>query len=197
MNEGKIQTFLKENQTRESLNFWQTWKKVVFAPAEFFKNIKESEEYALPPFKFIFFYLLFASLIGLPFFMLESLPKLKINIIGGILIYFPLAIILGFIIILFQTLIVHLFFKLFRGAGNLKSTFKVVTYGISPAIIGSIPLLGIIGVIYSLIIMTKGGKRLHEINAIYSFLAIIMPVIISIAIGIALGISLLWRGGTS
>lgn len=171
-----------------------TIKKALLSPVRFFSHM-EFNGYSKP----LVYYLLLSELQAIFVFLWEMLgffPGLqqKDQVIGGliglsamglgsllILILYPILLTLMlFLVAAFN----HLFLSIFR-AGNkgLEGTFRAVSYGSSPLILGIIPGIGqIIGAIWSMIITIIAYKNIHQTSYLRVILALLItPFIIGLA----------------
>ncbi len=73
----------------------------------------------------------------------------------------------------------HLWVYLLGGRNGVGETIKAVMYGATPGcIFGWIPLLGIIGVIWSIIVVIIGIRQLHDLSTGKAALAVVLAVLI-------------------
>ncbi len=78
--------------------------------------------------------------------------------------------------------------KAMKGSGNYVSTYNVVAYSTVPGVIFSIiPLIGLLGSIYSIILMVFGFSEYHKISKGKASVAAIVPsaVIFILVLGLA------------
>lgn len=106
---------------------------------------------------------------------------------GGTFILIPVMFILIFVIgiigIFIGAAIVHLGVLLVGGNQGYHQTVKSLIYGGTPGyIFGWIPFIGIIGSIWSLILIIFGVKELHDISTGRAVIAVLLPIIIIAAI---------------
>jgi len=81
----------------------------------------------------------------------------------------------------------HLILKLMGGQGRYFDTYNVYTYSAIPAmLIAMLPIIGIIGFVYSIIIMIFGFKEYHNVSTGKAVTAAILPLLIFIGLFIAL-----------
>lgn len=77
----------------------------------------------------------------------------------------------------------HLFVYLFGGRKGYLQTLKAFAYGQTPALlIGWIPLIGIIGAIWSIVLWIIGVRELHEISTGKAAAAVIVAGVIIIVL---------------
>jgi len=177
---------------------FHTIKTIMFSPADFFAHMKLTG-YAKP----LIFYLLLAELQAVANFiwqMMGLMPRIAsqgyavpgIGIVGLgsalILILYPVLLtILLFIIVGFN----HLFLLLVRsGQSGFQGTFRAVTYGSAPMILGIIPFIGpLLGTIWAMVLTVIGYKNIHQTGYARVFIAMLLPIILALVLGIILRFS--------
>jgi len=94
-------------------------------------------------------------------------------------------------------IILHIFVFIVGGRNGAQQTIKAVIYGYTPnLLIGWIPVVGAIGMLWSLVLEIVGIREYHEISTVKAILAVILPVIILAIIAVVLlGAFLLSMGG--
>ena len=130
------------------------------------------------------------AMAGLNAFMLPGIPGMPkpspaIVLIGGI--------VGGLIGTLIVSLWLHLWVFVMGGRKGLEMTIKSVLYSSTPSLLlGWIPLVSVIGAIWSLILGIYGIRELHEISTGRAIAAMIIAVVIPAIIFIlALGFFLI------
>ncbi len=84
-------------------------------------------------------------------------------------------------------LLIHVFVLLFAGDKDPVQTIKANMYAAAPfLILGWIPYISIIGLIWSLILLILGLSEIHEITLGKAILAVIIPIILGLIL-VALG----------
>ena len=187
----------------EEIGYFSKLKAILFKPSEFFNSIK-SEENINEAFKFLAFNLLITGLISAIFlsagflFMSLTSPLTLTNALPFqsllafstpmllliLLVTIPLLLeILIIPFIFLNSLLLHLFVKLFKGEGEFVDTFNIGAYATAlflPGIIlGLIPIIGSLVVfIWQIIILILGISILHNISKLRSFLVLITPSIV-------------------
>jgi hypothetical protein len=121
------------------------------------------------------------SLIGI-----AVVPWLATGAQGGVVAFFTsmISTIIGGIIGLFVIgLILHVFVLLVGGGKGAGQTLKAYMYGSTPnLLIGWIPIIGILGAIYMIVLWVIGIRELHQISTTRAILAVVIPVLIAIVI---------------
>ncbi|MEM5878184.1 MAG: Yip1 family protein [candidate division WOR-3 bacterium] len=122
------------------------------------------------------------------FFALVSL----VNLVGNFILSFILPeaytitqIISGYIgsliLIFVLALVFHLFLKMFGGKASYEATFRAYAYAMTPTLLfGWIPFFGVLALLYTIYLVTKGFSIVHEIGMGAAFFAFILPIVILI-----------------
>ncbi len=98
----------------------------------------------------------------------------------GYLVGTFVGLIIGLVI---ATIILHIFVYICGGRKGLGQTLKAVIYSYTPvAIIGWIPFIGIISIIWSFILEILAIREFHEISTTRAALAVIIPMVLMIII---------------
>lgn len=164
------------------------WKNLIWIPEARFDELTKDKGY-----KESFYYLLVCFAIAFPivctgtiFFMGEQYATMNIfekisTAIISTLLYVVLAVPATYIGIM----ICHLLLKLLGGDADLIKTAQIFIYGQTPStVLGSIPYLGWIFSLISLVCVVLGSKRIHKISLLRAVIAIvIIPLIVTMTIG--------------
>lgn len=170
-------------QERKKIGFfealWQTIKKVLFKPAEFFERLEISDTYLEP---LSFYFIVFTVSIVISALLEGLLAKaLSLRLLLVMLITLPATALLA--IYIFSGA-VHLLVRLFKGEGDFKATFNVICYGSSASVFFVIPFIGhFIGGIWWVVVGLIGLKRMHKIDTLafafsYLFLNVLMVLLL-------------------
>lgn len=90
-----------------------------------------------------------------------------------------MAIVVGFIFTFIFAAWLHLWVSLFGGRKGIMQTFKTIMYGNTPhLLLGWIPFIGIIFILWSLVLGIFGIRELQEISTVKAILIIAIAVII-------------------
>ncbi len=93
------------------------------------------------------------------------------------------AIVGGIIGIFIGGLWLHLWVYVVGGRNGVTQTIKALTYGMTPSLLlGWIPVVGIIAMIWALIVAIIGIRQLHELSTGKAALAVIIAIIIPVII---------------
>ncbi len=131
--------------------------------------------------------LLFALAFGTMFGQLRTMIGASAGAAGAI-VFFVILFIFQIIGVFISGAIFHIFVFLVGGRKGLTQTIKAVIYGSTPGLlIGWIPLIGIIGGLWSLVLEVLGIRQLHEMTTGRAVLAVvIMLVILGIVVTVLL-----------
>ena len=102
-----------------------------------------------------------------------------------------------FVAVFVDSLVTHLFVWILGGNAGYKQTLKSYLYSSTPALLlGWIPWINIIAMIWSFILNIVGISKLQKISKARAFLAIVLPVIIAAIFVLVLvtfvGIAYIW-----
>jgi hypothetical protein len=126
----------------------------------------------------------------------EILPSFTLGLFGARIIHIILNSIIGFImnitfifvLILFWALIVHIVAYIF-GCRGYKKTLTALIIGLTPSmVLGPIPFIGFIAVLYSLILEIVGLSKLHKISNFKSLVILLLPGFILLLFVAGLGV---------
>ncbi|MCW3133001.1 MAG: YIP1 family protein [Methanophagales archaeon] len=93
----------------------------------------------------------------------------------------------GIIGVFIDGLWLHIWVYLVGGRNGVGQTIKALMYGATPSyLLGWIPIVGIIGVIWALIVGTIGVRQLHELSTGKAVLAVIIAIAIPLIIYVAI-----------
>jgi hypothetical protein len=105
----------------------------------------------------------------------------------GIVIIAIMMIIAALVILFIGAAWLHLWVYLFGGRKGFRETLKALAFGETPALLlGWIPLLGILALIWSLVLTFLGVRELHEISTGRALGAVILAVMIPLLILVVL-----------
>ncbi len=100
---------------------------------------------------------------------------------------FVCALVGGIIGVFIDGLWLHIWVYLVGGRNGVGQTIKALMYGATPSyLLGWIPIVGIIGVIWALIVGTIGVRQLHELSTGKAVLAVIIAIAIPLIIYVAI-----------
>ena len=105
----------------------------------------------------------------------------------GIVIFAILMIFVTLLALFIGAAWLHLWVYILGGRKGYLETLKAIAYGDTPSLLlGWIPVIGIIGGIWSLILLILGIRELHEISTGRAALALILAIVVLMIIIIAL-----------
>ena len=112
---------------------------------------------------------------------------------AGIVFVFIALYLLLLIISFIGVAIIHIFAILLKCNGKYRDTYKAVMYGLTPQmLLGWIPIVSLITILYSLYLQIKGMSILHDVSMGRAFVVIIAPGIVILAIIIIIAAFLLF-----
>jgi len=105
----------------------------------------------------------------------------------GIIVFAILMIFVTLLALFIGAAWLHLWVYILGGRKGYTQTLKAIAYGDTPSLLlGWIPIIGIIGGIWSLILWILGIRELHEISTGRAALALILAIVVLLIIIIAL-----------
>jgi len=97
------------------------------------------------------------------------------------LIFYPIMFGIGIVATFVYAGIVHLIIKMFHGKGNFVDTYNACAYSSIPAsIISIVPFIGFLGIIYSIVLMSLGLSKYHEISKGKAAVSACIPILLFI-----------------
>jgi len=161
-------------------------KGFLFNPTDTFNAVRAED--LGEAFKYFLILLLIFSILFS--FIMGTIMSLPLGIGGGgflALISFILIFIEGFTAIIIGSLWIHIWVYLVGGRKGLTQTMKAVMYSCTPAfVLGWIPLINIVGGIWTIIVEIIGIRQLHEISTGRAILAWLISILIPGIIAILL-----------
>ncbi len=170
-----------------SLPFIETFKGMITSPGEM---IRKSSSGTLGD--SIIYFLIVIFIYSVLTMIIEQFvgPILPIPFSPGadlvMIISFIIAlVILGTISLLIVGAIVHICAKIVGGTGDYTATVRAFALSETPsAVIGWIPLIGLLAGIWGFILMIMGIRDYHEISTIRAVIAVLLPVIVLIILAV-------------
>ncbi|MCK9592716.1 MAG: YIP1 family protein [Methanoregula sp.] len=162
-------------------------KGFVLSPSETFRKVKDTD-YGGTLLYFLILVLVY-TVLSIPV-MLVTLPPTwftgMFGMIGigtlagfGIILIAVLMIIAALVFLFIGAAWLHIWVFLFGGRKGYRETLKALAFGETPALLlGWIPLVGILAVIWSLVLAVLGVRELHGISTARAMGAVIIAVII-------------------
>ena len=163
-------------------NFVETTKELLLNPVEKLKTLRDER------LEDAFVYLIALIVI------LSVLSAVVTALIGGmalgitVLLFGLIGSIVGSIIgTLIGSVILHIFVYILGGRNGIGQTVKAVIYSFVPtAVLGWIPLLGIIGLIWSFVLEILAIRELQDMSTARAAIAVILPLVILIVLAVIL-----------
>ena len=151
----------REFEVRSNIEEFPTvWQRVVTDPLGFFAEMPETGGLGQPA--------LFLALCA----AINALGHLLFVVgIGGMIGVFVWQLVAAFITAGVSVLIAQ---NLFGGRAGFEPTFRVVAYAWAPLVIGWVPIIGRIALIYSAYLMIRGLERVQGIDAARSVLTVVL-----------------------
>ena len=189
------------------MGFFKTWKTVILDPKVFFSKLPNKMGLREPSIFYLklqtISWLLVAIVMG--FWLIPSGGfSLVSSLFGGVGILVGLLLgILTVVVMIFLSWgmmfvgagVIHLFVRAFGGIKEYKETFKAMAYGSAPGVLSSIPLLGWLASIYSVILQVIGLSERQKLSLSRSVAAVLVPTVLFWAI--FLGLAILFFGWIS
>jgi hypothetical protein len=126
---------------------------------------------------------------GVPQEILDFIrPQFDISVIPFLIMSIFACSIAHTIMSLISAALTHIVARLLSGKGDYASTYKAIAYGGTPSgILGWIPVLGLLSVLWSLYLEIRGVSKLHGLNMPRSALAtLLLPTIAILIFGFVL-----------
>lgn len=166
----------------------QKFKDITLNPIETFQKLRDEPLSTA----FVYFlviiaiYSVLSGIIGMVFVGLFSamMPGMTPGLIAETSLLMGIfSIVFGFIGaiigLIVGSLILHLFVYILGGRKGLEQTIKAAIYSCTPlALIGWIPVVSIIAMIWSLVLEALAVRELHEISTARAVLAVLIPLIL-------------------
>ena len=118
---------------------------------------------------------------------MPTYPGIPVGIAVPVIV-FLMALAGGFILTLIFAAWLHLWVYLLGGRKGIMQTFKAIIYGHTPRLLlGWIPFIGFIFMLWSLVLGVLGIRELQEISTGKAILAVVIAIIIPLIIVILIG----------
>ena len=162
--------------------FFDELKGLLVQPVAAFQGLKEKPIVAA---------LGFFAVILLIFSVLSSIVDLNFTNPVGLVIGIIVGYIFLFVITFIGAAILHLFVYLVGGRAGIEQTIKAVLYAFTPyGLIGWIPFVGLLGMLWSFVLTILGIRELHDLSTGKAALAVILPFIIFLVLLMIVGVAL-------
>ncbi len=191
-----------KKQYQQPQGLFETWKKVIFEPMEFFGNLAKSQGYKEPT---TFFTVMLAINFGIlaVFTLLITGILTAVGIIptkwwaiGVVIGLFGLVLLLACsILFLFIGVgIAHILVMILGGKEDYLETFKALAYASAPMVFMVIPLLGSVAALFMIVLQVMGLHKLQKMPVIRAVLVWLIPFLFFGIIYTMIYISLFFLG---
>ncbi|GAA5263345.1 YIP1 family protein [Methanocalculus sp. MC3] len=170
-----------------SLPFIETFKGMITSPGETIQKsssgtLTDSIIYFLIV---IFVYSILTAVITYLLGASHPMPLKPINDIMGMIEFIIGFVILWTIILIIFATIIHICTKILGGKGDYGASIRAYALAQSPtAVIGWIPFINLLAVIWIFILMVMGIRDYHGISTIRAVIAVLLPVIVIIILAV-------------
>lgn len=156
-------------------NYYDTGKKVLLKPADFFKEMPVTGGYKDP----LIFAIITAIIMGV------GLTIITLGVGFLAIVFAPIAVAISLFL---AALLLLVCAKIVGGTGTYESTFRLAAYANIVNIIGWIPIISVLGSIYGLIITVLGMKEVHKLSTAKAIIAVSIAIAIVFVIVVLLAI---------
>ena len=156
-------------------NYYDTGKKVLLKPADFFKEMPVTGGYKEP----LIFAIITAIIMGV------GLTIITLGVGFLAIVFAPIAVAISLFL---AALLLLVCAKIVGGTGNYEGTFRLAAYANIVNIIGWIPIISVLGSIYGLIITVLGMKEIHKLTTAKAIIAVGIAIAIVFVIVVLLAI---------
>lgn len=161
----------------------RTFKGLLLNPAEEMKRLREEplEE------AFVYYLLLSAVFVVLMAVASVIITALTMHVSSAFMIIYIFGYIIGayigcFIGLIIGSVLLHVFVYCLGGRKGIEATMKAAIYSFTPiALLGWIPVAGIIGSVWSLVLEAIAIRDLHEISTARAAIAVILTLLFVLA----------------
>jgi len=187
------------------MGYLRDWKNVISNPLNFFNNLdnnnfKKPTLFAIKTYAIAFLFSFLIMIIKIFFlkssinnlismFNIESFGFVMIIVAIGVMaiFIFPITLLLTWGLLYIVAFIIHLGTRLFGSKEDFQKTFQIYSYSTAPNLFAFIPYLNYILIIYSIILLVIGIKKVHGFSTLKSIGSIsILLIIISLIIFLSL-----------
>lgn len=104
--------------------------------------------------------------------------------ISSLIFFLPISLAL----FLFSALILFLIAKALGGRGSFGRTLSICSYALIPTILFQLPILSILGLLYSIFLLTLSFKRVQGYSWSRAVFTVVLPFIVLITLLVSIGI---------
>jgi hypothetical protein len=156
-------------------NYYDTGKKVLLKPGEFFKEMPTTGGYKDP----LIFAIITAVIMGV------GLTIITLGVGFLAIVFAPIAVAIS---IFLAALLLLICAKIVGGTGTYEATLRVAAYANIVNIIGWIPIVSVLGSIYGLVLTVIGMKEIHSLSTVKAIIAVGIAIAIVFIIVVLLAI---------
>ncbi len=161
---------------KEIQNFVATAKATINAPKTVFAKLSDDKKFKPHMRFFVILWIVGSVLTALgrilfgyvvPLIQQKPMPEASViqQFFIGQLVGIPLGVILGVLVSLIGTAVLHGWIKLFRGKGNFVKTFQLNVYAMVPAtLFGWVPIASLVASFYGMYLTILGIEALHKVT---------------------------------
>jgi hypothetical protein len=162
----------REFEARAQIEEFPTvWQRIVTDPLAFFAEMPETGGLGRPT----VFLVLCAAI--------DALGHLLFLIgLGGMVAIFVWQIVVAFVLAALLVLIAQ---NLFAGRAGFEPTFRVVAYAWAPLILGWVPFIRRIALVYAVYLMIRGVERVQGLEPVRAVLTVLLGAAAIWALGLA------------
>ncbi|HIH10949.1 TPA: hypothetical protein HA241_02065 [Candidatus Woesearchaeota archaeon] len=157
------------------MDYYKTWKEIIFEPTKFFSEITKEKWYREPILFAAYTEAIYlASLIvlgSIVLLIMNAPPSYYLAMLG----FFPIGLGLFIGLLYLWALVLHLFVLIFKGKEGFNQTFKVVSYSSAPSVFSGIPLISSAVPIYTIVLQVIGLQLQQKLTQGKSIAAVLLP----------------------
>ena len=156
-------------------DYYETGKKVLLKPNDFFKEMPITGGYKNP----LIFAIITAVIMGV------GLTIITLGVGFLAIIFAPIAVAAS---IFLAALLLLVCAKIVGGTGSYEATMRVASYANIVNVIGWIPVVSVIGSLYGLFLTVLGMKEIHKLTTTKAVIAVLIAIAIIFIIVVLLAI---------
>jgi hypothetical protein len=184
------------------MKLYETWKKIMFEPKEFYQQLSSKIRYKEPTKFFLKIQAIYLGIIALLVLAFGSLIITLISLAGKkpegatvglgimfliVIILYPLLLIGSWISLHVGATLYHIFVLVFGGKEGYVETFKATAYSVAPAIFAWIPIVNYAAMVYVIVIGIFGIEQRQKLSMGKSVAVVLIPMgVMGILYGIML-----------
>ncbi|MBU0460515.1 MAG: YIP1 family protein [Nanoarchaeota archaeon] len=174
------------------MGLFNTWKKVMFDPLEFYEKLPKKIGYREPSIFFLKIQAITLALMYLLWLIIGAFFMLIFGAVGGpvgmlgdgfigliflfALLLYPILLLFSWGMLFVSAGITHLFVLIFGGKQGYMETFKSIAYAMAPAVFSVIPIVNWAAGIYTIVLQVMGIKHRQKLSWGKSVAVILIPI---------------------